>query len=154
MYENFAAIYDTLSGWAAAIYGEGRLPPLLLLAAATGLDWITGIAAAWKDRAHAAEYGRMGILRTAFVLLLPMFASLLDGVLGMPGLFFYAVTIGLIYRTWQSITANAYRAGWERLIPKSVLQMIEGELRSGAVFPKAAGEDGQDESGENRKQAK
>ncbi|WP_051250527.1 phage holin family protein [Paenibacillus harenae] len=125
-------IYGALSGWLEAIYGEGRMLPVALLAAAIALDWITGIAAAYKDRAHASEYGRMGTLRTVFVLLLPLFAALLDASLGLPGLFFYAVTIGLIYRTWQSITVNAYRAGWERWIPKSVIQLIDGELKGKA----------------------
>lgn len=75
------------------------------------------------------EYGKVGALRTLFMILLPMFATLLDSMLGMPGLFFYAITMGLIYRTWQSITANAFRAAWGKWIPKSVIQQIEGELK-------------------------
>ncbi|CAM4336589.1 phage holin family protein [Paenibacillus alkaliterrae] len=125
-------IYAYLLYGMEALYGEGRLLLITILIAAIALDWITGIAAAHLGGRQALEYGKLGVLRTLFILLLPMFSKLLDTMLSMPGLFFYAVTIGLIYRVWQSITANAYHAGWDRWIPRLVIQHIEAELKAKA----------------------
>lgn len=112
------------------LYGEERLLLLAILAAALALDWITGFAAGQKRRGQASDYGWQGLLRTLFLLLLPAFAHMLDSMLGMPGLFFYAVSIGIVYKLWQSVTNNAFHAGWERWIPGIVIQHIEAELRS------------------------
>ncbi|MGG1635016.1 phage holin family protein [Paenibacillus sp. NRS-1760] len=113
-----------------SIYGGGRLIPIALLIAVIVLDWITGIAASHKDKTYSSEYGMFGVLRTLFLLALPVLAKLLDSMLSMPGLFFYAITLGIIYHTWQSLTANAYRAGWEKWIPKSVIEHIDSELKA------------------------
>lgn len=121
--------------WVNAVYGEGRMLPLALLLVAIILDWITGIASSQKDSRYSQEYGRLGVLRTLFLLVLPMFAKLLDSMLGMPGLFFYAITIGLIYKTWQSLSVNAYRAGWGKWIPNSVIQYIDSELKGKVIQP-------------------
>ncbi|WP_141502676.1 phage holin family protein [Paenibacillus luteus] len=119
----FAPIIDS-------IYGSGRLIPVALLLCVIILDWVTGIAVAHKDKIYSSEYGKFGIFRTFFLMALPAFANLLDSMLGMPGLFFYAITLGLIYHTWQSLTANAYRAGWGKWIPNSVIEHIDSELKA------------------------
>lgn len=125
-----AGIGAAAAPWIALIYGEGRLIPILLLTAAIALDWITGIAASHKDDVYSSEYGRQGVMRTLFLLALPVLANLLDRMMGTPGLFFYAITLGIIYHTWQSLTANAYRAGWGRWIPKAVIAHIDSELKA------------------------
>lgn len=125
----------SLVPWINTIYGEDRMLPLALLLVAIVLDWITGMAASQKDSRHSQEYGKLGVLRTLFLLVLPMFAKLLDSMLGMPGLFFYAITIGIIYKTWQSLTVNAYRAGWGKWIPSSVIQYMDNELKGKTIGP-------------------
>lgn len=129
----------SLVPWINTIYGEDRMLPLALLLVAIILDWITGIASSQKDSRYSQEYGRLGVLRTLFLLVLPMFAKLLDSMLGMPGLFFYAITIGLIYKTWQSLTVNAYRAGWGKWIPSSVIDYIDNELKAKTIAPSKEG---------------
>lgn len=57
-----------------------------------------------------------------------MFGNLLDKAMNTPGFVFYAMTFGLIYHYWQSATANAYRAGWGRLIPDSVVKFVSSEI--------------------------
>lgn len=113
-----------------AAYGQGRLIPIALLIFVIALDWITGIAASHKDKTCSSEYGMIGVLRTLFLLALPVLSKLLDSMLSMPGLFFYTITLGIIYHTWLSLTANAYRAGWEKWIPKSVIEHIDSELKA------------------------
>jgi phage-related holin len=120
-----------LAPWVSLIYGDGRLIPILLLIIVIGLDWVTGISAAKKDTTFSSEYDlRQGLPRTIFLLSLPALANLLDLMLGVPGLLFYGITLGIIYHTWQSLTANAYRAGWEKWIPKSVIEHIDSELQA------------------------
>lgn len=126
-----AAMGAFLAPWVTLFYGADRLIPILLLVVVITLDWITGIAAAHKDGTFTSDYGlRKGAPRTLFIFALPVLANLLDMLLNMPGLFFYAMTIGIIYHTWQSLTANAYRAGWGKWIPAAVLKMIESELQA------------------------
>jgi toxin secretion/phage lysis holin len=125
-----AGLGAVMAPWIELIYGEGRLIPIVLLLVAIMLDWITGIAASQKDKTYSSEYGRHGILRTIFMLTFPILANLLDLMLGTPGLFFYAVILGLIYHTWQSLTANAFRAGWGRWIPDLVIEHIDSELKA------------------------
>ncbi|OBZ08590.1 phage holin family protein [Bacillus sp. FJAT-26390] len=120
-----------LAPWVSLIYGDGRLIPILLLIIVIGLDWVTGISAAKKDTVFSSEYDlKQGVPRTIFLLSLPALANLLDSMLGVPGLLFYGITLGIIYHTWQSLTANAYRAGWEKWIPKSVIEHIDSELQA------------------------
>ncbi len=125
-----AGLGAVMAPWIELVYGEGRLIPIVLLLMAIVLDWITGIAASQKDKTYSSEYGRHGILRTIFMLAFPVLANLLDLMLGTPGLFFYAVILGLIYHTWQSLTVNAFRAGWGRWIPESVIEHIDSELKA------------------------
>jgi phage-related holin len=139
MNNNFSEIGASLVPWINTVYGEDRMLPLALLLVAIILDWITGMASSQKDTRYSQEYGKLGVLRTLFLLVLPMFAKLLDSMLGMPGLFFYAITIGLIYKTWQSLTVNAYRAGWGKWIPSSVIHYIDNELKGKTIAPSKEG---------------
>ncbi|WP_054028142.1 phage holin family protein [Bacillus sp. FJAT-28004] len=125
------ALGAVLAPWVSLIYGDGRVIPVAILLFVIALDWITGIAAARKDKTYSSQYGiREGLPRTLFLLAIPAFANLLDALMSMPGLFFYAITLGIVYHTWQSLTANAYRAGWGNWIPKAVMAHIESELKA------------------------
>jgi phage-related holin len=126
-----AGIGAVIAPWVSLIYGDGRLIPIMLLIIVIALDWITGISAAKKDMTFSSEYGlRQGLPRTLFLLSLPALANLFDSMLGVPGLLFYGITLGIVYHTWQSLTANAYRAGWGKWIPQSVMSHIESELKA------------------------
>lgn len=114
------------------LYGSGRISVIMALYAVIVLDWITGIAAAHKDKTYSTEYGIRGILRTLFILAFPSLANLLDTAMGTPGFLFYAVTFGLIYHTYISLTANAARAGWDKWIPQSVLRFVGSEIKAKA----------------------
>jgi toxin secretion/phage lysis holin len=111
-------------------YGGGRVDVAVVLLLLISLDWITGIAAALKDRTYSSEYGISGILRTIFILTFPALANLLDQEMGMPGVLFYSVIFGLIYHTFNSMTANAFRAGWGRFIPDLVVKLISSEIQA------------------------
>jgi toxin secretion/phage lysis holin len=125
------AVGGIIGPWIDLFYGNGRLLPILLLIIVIFIDWITGVAAAHKDRTYSSDYGlRKGLPRTLFLLALPIVANLMDTMISSPGLFFYAITLGMIYHTWQSLTANALRAGWGKWIPTSVFSLIESELKA------------------------
>ncbi len=113
------------------IYGPGRTDIMVALFLCIVLDWITGISAAKKmGKNYSSEYGLSRIPRTLFLLTIPAVSNLLDRVMGTPGFLFYGVTFGLIYHTWNSLTANAYRAGWP--VPKAVAKLVESEIKAKA----------------------
>ncbi|MEW9702812.1 phage holin family protein [Paenibacillus sp. SI8] len=120
----------------AQAFGNGKFWVFVLFLAIIGADWITGIAAAKKDDTYSSEYGISGALRTLLMLWIPFIGWLLDKVsfivfgISQPGYAFYAITIMLAYHTWESMTANAYRAGWERWIPKSVTNFVSSEIKA------------------------
>ncbi|QRG67157.1 phage holin family protein [Brevibacillus choshinensis] len=128
------------NGWAATaeaivspvfhyLYGFGRSDILVVLLFCICLDWVTGIQAAKKqDFTCPSEYGLGRIPRTLFFLALPALANLLDRVMATPGFLFYGVTFGLIYHTWNSLTANARRAGWP--VPKAIANLVESEIKA------------------------
>ncbi|GED55181.1 holin [Brevibacillus borstelensis] len=129
------------NGWAATtgavlspmlqyLYGSNRQDILVVLLMMIGMDWVTGIHAAKKDKTYSSEYGLERIPRTLFLVALPALANLLDKVMGTPGFLFYGVTFGLIYHTWTSLTANAARAGWP--VPKSVVNLVGSEIKAKA----------------------
>lgn len=95
-------------------------------------DWVAGIAASRKDGSYRSDYGVAGILRTIFLLWFPVFANILDHIFKWPGVFFYGVTFMLIYHTFVSATANAYRAGWERWIPRKMIDFVGSEIANKA----------------------
>ncbi|QHT61687.1 phage holin family protein [Paenibacillus lycopersici] len=125
-----AAIGACLGPWIEALYGTGRIAPISVLLVAILLDWITGIAASHKDKTYSSEYGRRGVYRTLYLLVFPVLANGLDRMLETPGLLFYGITFALIYHTWQSLTANAERAGWGAIIPGWASKMVESELQA------------------------
>lgn len=121
------ALFSTIFQY---FYGINRLDILTVLFFAICLDWGTGIAASKKDETYSSEYGLSRIPRTLFLLALPAFANLLDKVIGTPGFLFYGVSFGLLYHTWNSMTANAHRAGWP--MPKSIEKMVGSEIKAKA----------------------
>ncbi|NRS51764.1 holin family protein [Brevibacillus sp. HB2.2] len=112
------------------LYGTGRFDILIVLFLMISLDWITGISAAKKDGSYTSEYGLSRIPRSLFLLALPAVANMLDRVMGTPGFLFYGVTFGLLYHTWNSLTANAHRAGWP--VPKSIVNLVGSEIKAKA----------------------
>ncbi|WP_274362767.1 phage holin family protein [Paenibacillus thermotolerans] len=133
---SLAAVFGAIVGPVIEIlYGGGRGVFLMLLLLLIIGDWITGIAAAKKHDVYSSDYGKtVGTLRTAFMLLLPAIGNWIDKVhqeaLGTPGVIFYVLTFGLIYHTWESMTANAYRAGWKKMIPKWVVKFVSSEIKA------------------------
>lgn len=111
-------------------YGDDRRDILVVMLFMIGMDWLTGIYAAKKDKTYSSEYGLSRLPRTIFLVALPALANLLDRVMGTPGFLFYGVTFGLIYHTWTSLTANAHRAGWP--MPKSIVNLVGSEIKAKA----------------------
>ncbi|MED1800282.1 holin family protein [Brevibacillus porteri] len=112
------------------LYGTNRQDILIVLFFMIVLDWITGISAAKKDQSYSSDYGLSRIPRSLFLFALPAVANLLDRVMGTPGFLFYGVTFGLLYHTWNSLTANAHRAGWP--VPKSIVNLVGSEIKAKA----------------------
>ena len=125
-----AATGFVLAPYIDYFYGEGRNDILAVLIFFIIMDWIAGIAAAQKDHTYSSEYGINGIFRTLFILAFPAGSNLLDRAMGTPGFLFYAITFGLIYHTFQSVIANAYRAGWKRFIPQQAVNFVASEIRA------------------------
>ncbi|WGV57772.1 phage holin family protein [Brevibacillus brevis] len=111
-------------------YGKDRQDILIVFLFLIALDWITGISASKRDKSYSSEYGISRIPRTLFLLALPAVANMLDRVMGTPGFLFYGVTFGLLYHTWNSLTANAHRAGWP--VPKSIVNLVGSEIKAKA----------------------
>ncbi len=114
------------------LYGAERTDILVVFIVLIAIDWITGIAAALKDKTYSTEYGISGILRTLFILSFPAIGNMLDRAMETPGFLFYGVTFGLIYHTFHSMTANAVRAGWGRFIPQQVVDFVSSEIKAKA----------------------
>jgi phage-related holin len=108
---------------------------LLLVAVIIG-DWISGTAASKKDGTYGSAYGIAGIARTALLVWLPLIGLLADyafsslTTIDNPGYLYYAITTGLVYHSWESMTANAVRAGWSRWIPDSVILWVTSEIQA------------------------
>lgn len=114
------------------LYGPGpeRRYLILVLIAAVVFDWVSGIAAAKKDGTYSSDYGKSGIGRTLIAILFPVVAYWLDRALNFPGTIFYVITVGVLYHTWESFTANSARAGWGKWIPGWVLDFVKSELEA------------------------
>ncbi|ANY66262.1 holin [Paenibacillus sp. BIHB 4019] len=116
------------------LYGAGDavLTAMMALLFFVAMDWISGIRAAKKDFSYASKYGIDGVFRTFFMLALPAGGHLLDLLFNLPGLFFGALTAGLLYHVIQSMVANALRAGWGAWLPlnvfESLLSWVSSEL--------------------------
>lgn len=115
---------------------SGKFWSYLLLASVIAGDWISGTAASRKTGVYSSEYGIPAVFRTILILWIPFIGLLLDKVsvlvfsINQPGYAFYAVTFMLAYHSWNSLTANAYRAGWKRWIPKSVTNFVASEIKA------------------------
>ncbi|AKF92628.1 phage holin family protein [Brevibacillus laterosporus] len=118
--------------WIDFLYVSGHHHLLIALFLIIATDWVTGISASIKDGTYSSEYGIGGVFRTIFILFFPVLANVLDHALQTPGFLFFGVTFGLIYHTWASVTANAIRAGWEKWIPKKVMNLVGSELEAKA----------------------
>jgi phage-related holin len=133
---NFKTGFFSLIGGSAGamlshLYGgEVRLTVIGALALAIALDWLGAIAAATKDESYSSQYGIMGVIRTVVIIALPVFGKLIDSALNTQGFFFYMLTIGLLYHTVVSMTANFTRAGWDRWVPVWALNIISSELEA------------------------
>jgi len=128
-----AAISGVFAYWVEVFYGAGSFKKvgIAILLMLIFMDWVSGIAAAKKDKTYNSQYGiNIGTLRTLFVLCLPALGNMLDSWMETQGVIFLAITGGLIYHYWQSATANAYRAGWEKWIPKKVIKFVESEIEA------------------------
>lgn len=108
------------------LYGESEVAKYLMTALLffIVMDWISGVRSAKKDSSYASKYGIDGVFRTFFILLLPAGGHLLDKVLGIPGVIFGALAIGVLYHVLQSMTANAIRAGWGSHVPEWILTKL------------------------------
>jgi len=130
------AVFATLGAISGSVielvYGGGEDRKLMIgvYAFFIFMDWISGIAASKKDGSYSSEYGINGVLRTLFILCFPAAANMLDYVLHTPGVVFYFVTSGLIFHTFNSLTANSVRAGWEKWIPNSVITFVQSEIEN------------------------
>jgi len=119
-------------------FNSGKFWVFLLFASIIAGDWIAGTAAAKKTDSYRSEYGTAGVFRTVLILWIPFIGFLLDKValtafgIEQPGYAFYALTIALAYHSWESLTANAYRAGWEKWIPKIVVNYVSSEIKAKA----------------------
>ncbi|MGG1599307.1 phage holin family protein [Paenibacillus naphthalenovorans] len=119
-------------------FSNGKFWAYAFFAAIIAADWIAGSAAAKKTRTFSSEYGIAGVFRTTLLLWMPFIGWLLDNVtfhvfgIDQPGYAFFALTIALAYHSWESMTANAYRAGWEKWIPKFVVEYVSSEIRAKA----------------------
>lgn len=119
-------------------FNSGKFWAYLLFAAIIAGDWIAGTAAAKKADTYRSEYGTAGVFRTLLILWIPFIGFLLDKVtltafgIEQPGYAFYALTIALAYHSWESLTANAYRAGWKKWIPKLVVDYVSSEIKAKA----------------------
>lgn len=112
------------------MYGEGKINIVMALFCLIAMDWLSGIAAAKKDQVYSSAYGISGMYRTIFILTFPAAANFLDHALGLPGILFYFVSMGLIYHTFHSVTANIVRAGWSKWIPKKLIDFVASEIEA------------------------
>lgn len=140
-FQSLGSVATPGNGWAATagatltpllqyLYGSDRQDILVVLFVLIALDWLTGVFAAKKDMSYSSEYGLSRIPRTLFLLSLPAVANLLDRVAGTPGFLFFGVTFGLIYHTWTSLAANAFRAGWP--LPEAIVKLVGSEIKAKA----------------------
>lgn len=125
-----AAAGAAVGAFVDVMYGPDRFYIAVIFWLMIAFDWLTGIRAAKKDKTYTSAYGIDGVFRTAVMVALPVLGNLIDLAFGSPGVIFYGFTVGLAYHTWQSFTANAVRAGWERWIPKGVLSLVDSELKA------------------------
>lgn len=112
------------------LYGKG--PTALLWMFVYGLliatDWISGYRASRVDGSYASEYGIEGAYRTAYLLIVPVLAHKADLIIGTPNIIFGFTLLTFGAHIWRSMTANVYRAGWDKWIPIPVLNWVADEI--------------------------
>lgn len=112
------------------LYGNGLVATVgmsLYLGVIT-LDWISGYRASKKDGSYASEYGIDGGFRTTFLLIVPALAHWVDVLTGTPNVVMGFTLLSFGFHVWKSMTANVYRAGWDRWIPVYVLNIVADEI--------------------------
>lgn len=112
------------------LYGSTVAQCYTALIIMTILDWVTGTKAAKKDGIHTSDYGRAGVSRTFVIISFPALGFALDQIIGTNGYIFYFFIGTTLYNTWLSFTANVARAGWDKLIPTNVLNIVADEIRA------------------------
>lgn len=105
-----------------AIYGMSLYVGVIIL------DWVSGYRASKIDGSYASEYGIDGGFRTAFMVALPALAHWVDKLMGTPNIAFGFMLLSFGFHIWKSMTANVFRAGWDKWIPISVLNMVADEI--------------------------
>lgn len=112
------------------LYGHGKVAAIgmFLYVLVIGADWISGYTASKKDGSYASEYGVQGAYRTTLLLLFPAMANGADQLLGTPNILFGFVVFAFTTHIWKSMTANVYRAGYDKWIPLWVLEWVSDEI--------------------------
>lgn len=93
-----------------------------------GLDWLSGTEAAKKDGIDTSSYSLEGWKRTAFLIVLPLVARLVDIVIGTGLLVMGVVLGGMLRGVTRSVLANIKRAGWGKWMPDGWIEWIQSEL--------------------------
>ncbi|KIL35183.1 hypothetical protein SD71_16300 [Cohnella kolymensis] len=133
-----ATIGAFIAPLAERLSGSGHFWAYALFFSIVVADWISGTEAARKTGTYKSEYGHSGVLRTILMLWIPFIGWLLDKVsaevfgIHEPGIAYYGITFALAFHSWVSMTANSYRAGWGRWIPKKVLNFVASEIKAKA----------------------
>ncbi len=112
------------------LYGNGpvSMVGMSLYLGVIVLDWISGYSASKKDGSYASEYGIDGGFRTMFLLIVPVLGHWVDVLMGTPNITLGFVLLSFGFHIWKSMTAYVYRAGWDRWIPVSVLNIVADEI--------------------------
>ncbi|WP_245917348.1 phage holin family protein [Bacillus canaveralius] len=111
--------------------GELHLYFIAVLAFAICFDWTGAVAASKKDGTYASAYGIQGVMRTAVMLALPAWGSMVDILLKVPvPAFFFVLWGGIFFHTCVSMTANFKRAGWDRWIPNWAIEWVASEIEA------------------------
>lgn len=114
----------------STLYGVDNMIFIMILATIVGLDWLTGITIAHKDKTYSSDYGIQGIVRTGVIMALPALGVMFDKAFDLPNVFFFMFLGGLVYHNFNSLAANCARLGWDRWIPSSYLERIASEIES------------------------
>jgi toxin secretion/phage lysis holin len=98
--------------------------PIQYFLVLTVLDYVTGMAAAWKTGMLSSTRAYDGIKKKGIILAVVCFANLLDGAMGMghvlrgTAILAYAVMEGI------SIIENSDRCGWGQYIPEFIKEKL------------------------------
>lgn len=110
--------------------GELYLYFILCLSIPIVFDWISGSIASKKDGSYSSAYGLQGLFRTAVMISLPAWASLMDQLLGTPNVLFFIFWGGILFHTLISMSANFKRIGWNIWIPTWAIEWVASEIEA------------------------